>query len=1176
MTYEKWLEEMNKGRRTQLQEQKKLIMDAAAKCSKETRRDLAPFLKDLDALFAGPAGEPDLSGMNLLLEDEEEDRKPVTREEFGRITQNLGAQLSEMILRYAPPVDLLSQQGAAGALINILETIDGHEKKYQMPDFTSSNLTDSATLHNYENYAAQIIAMNDLGAEATPREFIGALASIPRIQKSSVFKSAIQDPQVRIHIMTDRDQSYFKDLYRKKLDEYEAEHAKSFKQLSEDIAKQYRKDQKYAELELRMNALRAIAGAKEKDRSKWDDIPITVTEFTNKVKELQQAAAGPSKNEKTPEAYQAELAMSVTGDYDIKTKCIHEVYNASPVFREEFDLTDKKYTYETYRRKDFEENIKNIDISGYSFGGKPLSNDEFGSLSYLSVIDPKLAGGFLATNGRTTEIGESTIATAVSELMMCTTVLGDETVVKDGKTLHGPDGRIGGTLRIAIGPARRKAETMLKAWNEGDKTQLARLIAEGLDHVLNDLRHTDYEGMKLNADQFTHSNMIKGALDLLKRDDELMALAKKAGLKDATITELEGIRMCNDIEKAGIAARERLVESAKGLRTLSPFEKGQCALAVQRYDTLLKDLVKSQREWRESAEYKKAEKEYDDADPGEISVRGNWELSKNDLFALHKCVLKQTRCMKRPAVFMDLGKEGIAGLDKMLPQDSLDPKDAAAMTSREIAQKLGLVETRQIDTTAKEVYDQLTKAYKAHEIDYTLYEARLRIMRDLTGGDKNAKIDVKTLDDAIEEKLKRSLGPVENQIDDMLKMRFAGRMGKRLSNIYKAYGLKPMADETSVKSGMYTKEEFSVLKTLKKDHMVIGKHELDQIEFGALAVAATQAFPEIGAVYLVPKKDGPGYENLIKEPTVQEAAALRSFYVSDVDQGGKDAARKGIGSYFGAVTQPAREKVDAIFKAYQKGQGKPDELGKLIGLGIKNYLNSIVTVDNGGHEMKETSAIEGHILGQLAGLAELDPKVRKEVTKYASPKELDMAKGMGVVYDIVHGAKTAREKLTASAQGKEPLTGDERRACVELLLREKILMDIGNKHAKLKMPDELETKILMEEEANSKHQNSSLSSMEAISKVESIIGLPDYVAMLGKKGPLYARELLDKNMPDRASFADLEDSKILEALTKKPGEKGNPFEMEEYKKPVYKEDHQLDNSLREFKTREKAKQQKTL
>ena len=100
--------------------------------------------------------------------------------------------------------------------------------------------------------------------------------------------------------------------------------------------------------------------------------------------------------------------------------------------------------------------------------------------------------------------------------------------------------------------------------------------------------------------------------------------------------------------------------------------------------------------------------------------------------------------------------------------------------------------------------------------------------------------------------------------------------------------------------------------------------------------------------------------------------------------------------------------------------------------------------------------------------------------------------------------------------------------------------------------------------------------MEAISKVESIIGLPDYVAMLGKKGPLYARELLDKNMPDRASFADLEDNKILEALTKKPGEKGNPFEMEEYKKPVYKEDHQLDNSLREFKTRENAKQQKTL
>ena len=79
MTYAEWLEEMNKGIRTPLQKQKQLIEAAAAKCSPQTRRNMAPFMRDLDALFAGPVGEPDISTMGLLFDDEVDDSEPVFR-----------------------------------------------------------------------------------------------------------------------------------------------------------------------------------------------------------------------------------------------------------------------------------------------------------------------------------------------------------------------------------------------------------------------------------------------------------------------------------------------------------------------------------------------------------------------------------------------------------------------------------------------------------------------------------------------------------------------------------------------------------------------------------------------------------------------------------------------------------------------------------------------------------------------------------------------------------------------------------------------------------------------------------------------------------------------------------------------------------------------------------------
>ena len=67
----------------------------------------------------------------------------------------------------------------------------------------------------------------------------------------------------------------------------------------------------------------------------------------------------------------------------------------------------------------------------------------------------------------------------------------------------------------------------------------------------------------------------------------------------------------------------------------------------------------------------------------------------------------------------------------------------------DLVAELGITKQRTATTTAQDVYNDLTKQYKAGEINYTLYENRLKTMRELTGGNKQMKIDLKTIEAAI-------------------------------------------------------------------------------------------------------------------------------------------------------------------------------------------------------------------------------------------------------------------------------------------------------------------------------------------------------------------------------------------------------------------------------------------
>ena len=124
MTYQEWLEE-KKRRGTELQRQKRLIEEAAAKCSEPIGNDLSGLLQDLDELFADPEGEI-IEPKDLFFE--QEDREPVTEDRYAELSESIANKLNFLISGYEPPVELLTQPKVADALCNLLDAL-GQEKK---------------------------------------------------------------------------------------------------------------------------------------------------------------------------------------------------------------------------------------------------------------------------------------------------------------------------------------------------------------------------------------------------------------------------------------------------------------------------------------------------------------------------------------------------------------------------------------------------------------------------------------------------------------------------------------------------------------------------------------------------------------------------------------------------------------------------------------------------------------------------------------------------------------------------------------------------------------------------------------------------------------------------------------------------------------------------------------
>ena len=921
MTYEQWLEQLEKNGKA-LREKKDLLKKAAKKCSAETRENLQDFLDHLDKLFSV---EKVPEGMELL-EEQEEPR--LTEDNFHLVRIGMGSAIGYLVSDFQSPVEFLAQKGVKEALMDIMKAADVEGSRVLVPSFVDRNserwkACDASPIRVAAHYYAfKGIPEGTISME----QLYGVLPAIARWEKDPVLNKTLQDKKA-VKALRDGTTQEFEGFYQKTL-EAELSKTRSFREWSDEVAKRYRnKDITYAQLELEMSALRALAPGKNDNEREQQQ--ISIGNFRSKVAELKKQKTG----EIDPEAYQKQLADSYIDDADLSVECLDDIYGMNPVFHPELvnpHATDPTLGYTESNMKNYMPPF-NMDVK---VGGKSVSNREFASLASLAIYDLNIGGSYVFRNvlsAKEPVTIEPNLWVAANNHSMYVMNCANSYVTINGKRRAAPDNRIDIFIRTASPAARNKTKEVLEDYQRGDVAPLAKLIAHGLNlavnygkhHINHETETADWKDRsllnQLNTDGRGNDLMLQGALDLLDRDPKLKEAVQQAGekmgLKEEDIAAARAFKLGHQVHKAGQAAMQRLSEDAGGQRKLSSQEKEQCVLAIQRMKAMVQNIDETEQAAAEHPKYLEFLQKFE-AKEQELTENEMIGKNKPDYFKseegtrafqpwISESAVKMYMYGGLPAVYREMAKGGIAALDARI--DTRDCRAARNMTSREIidgfqtANGIFKKDVKEIKTTAKDIYDQLTKQYKAGELNYTLYEARLRAMREITGGNKQARIDLQTIDEAVEyrieeakNKQKEKLAPVESKIADMLETDQT-KMNERVRHVDDVWRITPRLNKDALPGakttlGGYTMKQFQLLETFKEgpgeNYLHLSASEkLSEEEFAVLGIAATQAYPEIGAVYFE-KQDQNGFgHNLITDPEnhVRHLATWRTPFFSDLD-----------------------------------------------------------------------------------------------------------------------------------------------------------------------------------------------------------------------------------------------------------------------------------------------------
>ena len=369
-----------------------------------------------------------------------------------------------------------------------------------------------------------------------------------------------------------------------------------------------------------------------------------------------------------------------------------DIVAPEPVFHAELERKGKQQGF--YTKESFDQ-LKKLEhsYSEYKVGDKPVTEDEYcGLVAACSVLPEHAEAGFkklpqydpqlkaaLVNGGHTEEQSKEIIAHSYMTM---------PTIDLMKSKLHNNQDNL---LETNVNAGRTDAIQALEKYKNGDKEELARVIAYGVKHT------AAFSGQQMNTVSDEYHNLFHfsaAAAGLMERDPALRELAeKKYGMKPDDLKALKGLAALDKADTARRDAKEKLAQAAEGKLNLSRDEKRQCAQDILKANFMEASLT-TVNAMRKAKGQDLATQEQDrlaDAAVKNKLMRTDREtrpLPPKGLYYYDQIVSvipgRQPEFNAHPKTVLGMGKEGwqkhyedIA--DKILTEDKLDELDAAAL-----------------------------------------------------------------------------------------------------------------------------------------------------------------------------------------------------------------------------------------------------------------------------------------------------------------------------------------------------------------------------------------------------------------------------------------------------------------------------------------------------------------
>ncbi|MCR5585945.1 MAG: hypothetical protein K6F77_00240 [Lachnospiraceae bacterium] len=260
-----------------------------------------------------------------------------------------------------------------------------------------------------------------------------------------------------------------------------------------------------------------------------------------------------------------DLILANNRFYDNGVKQIINYYSKDPMFIPEHCGENSKM----YTKEQFREQFKRIDVDG-------ISNEDFALVSYAAVMDHNTINpedGMKKWNHKQYSYVDSFYR--------------NRTMFTLDMALTSPRASMSKNfLGFTLVPARNRAKEAIEAYNNGDKSLLADIMAKGMEEINKECYKMGDISIQKGHNFAYNTELLSKMINFTKKDPELYAAVKeRMDQKDPEIRELitDNMRLKRYLDES-LDSRAKLEKAAKMKTPLSPAVKKECINKIVRYE----------------------------------------------------------------------------------------------------------------------------------------------------------------------------------------------------------------------------------------------------------------------------------------------------------------------------------------------------------------------------------------------------------------------------------------------------------------------------------------------------------------------------------------------------------------------------------------------------------------